>query len=84
MLTDKKQQANVQLDLSQAETILCEKCGNGLFIQSFFLKKLSALVSPTGQEAIIPLQVYSCGNCGHINTKLNPTAQPSEETTNNN
>ena len=84
MLTDKKQQANVQLDLSQAETILCEKCGNGLFIQSFFLKKLSALVSPTGQEAIIPLQVYSCGNCGHINTKLNPTTQPSEETTNNN
>ena len=84
MLTDKKQQANVQLDLSQAETILCEKCGNGLFIQSFFLKKLSALVSPTGQEAIIPVQVYSCGNCGHINTKLNPTVQPSEETTNNN
>jgi|TARA_B100001996_G_scaffold332536_1_gene281704 uncharacterized Zn finger protein len=78
MLTDKKQQANVQLDLSQAETILCEKCSNGLFIQSFFLKKLSALVSPTGQEAVIPVQVYSCGNCGHINQKLNPTA--SEET----
>ena len=78
MLTDKKQQANVQLDLSQAETILCEKCGNGLFIQSFFLKKLSALVSPTGQEVVIPVQVYSCGNCGHINSKLNPTL--SEET----
>ena len=80
MLTDKKQQANVKLDLSQAETILCEKCSNGLFIQSFFLKKLSALVSPTGQEAVIPVQVYSCGNCGHINQKLNPTA--SEETDN--
>ena len=78
MLTDKKQQANVHLDLIQAETILCEKCGNGLFIQSFFLKKLSALVSPTGQEAVIPVQVYSCGNCGHINSKLNPTT--SEET----
>ena len=37
-----------------------------------FLKKISRLVSPTGQE-IIPVQVYSCGNCGHINTKLNPT-----------
>ena len=82
MLTDKKQQANVQLDLSQAETILCEKCSNGLFIQSFFLKKLSALVSPTGQEAIIPVQVYSCGNCGHINSKLNPTT--SEKTESNN
>ena len=84
MLTDDKKQANVQVDLTQADTVLCEKCSNGLFIQSFFLKKLSALVSPTGQEAIIPVQVYSCGNCGHINSKLNPTAKPSEETTSSN
>jgi len=84
MLTDDKKQANVQVDLTQADTVLCEKCSNGLFIQSFFLKKISALMSPTGQEAIIPVQVYSCGNCGHINSKLNPTARPSEETTNNN
>ena len=84
MLTDDKKQANVQVDLTQADTVLCEKCSNGLFIQSFFLKKISALMSPTGQEAIIPVQVYSCGNCGHINSKLNPTARPSEETTNSN
>ena len=38
MLTgEKKRPDGLQLDLSQAETILCEKCGNGLFIQSFFL-----------------------------------------------
>ena len=30
------------------------------------LKKLSALVSPTGQEALIPVDVYSCGNCGRV------------------
>jgi len=82
MLTDKKQQANVQLDLSKAETILCDECNNGLFIQSFFLKKLSALVSPTGKEAVIPVQVFSCGNCGHINQKLNPTASEAKETNN--
>ena len=48
MLTNDKKKPNglqnrqdgLQLDLSQAETILCEKCGNGLFIQSFFLKKI--------------------------------------------
>tara|TARA_B100000700_G_scaffold308592_1_gene386507 strand:- start:79 stop:321 length:243 start_codon:yes stop_codon:yes gene_type:complete len=79
MLTEDNKQANVQVDLTQAETVLCEKCSNGLFIQSFFLKKISALMSPTGQEAIIPVQVYSCGNCGHINSKLNPTAKPSEQ-----
>ena len=82
MLTEDNKQANVQVDLTQAETVLCEKCSNGLFIQSFFLKKISALMSPTGQEAIIPVQVYSCGNCGHINSKLNPTT--SEKTESNN
>mgnify|MGYP003657346731 FL=1 len=83
MLTEKDKQANVQVDLTQAETILCEKCSNGLFIPSFFLKKLSAVVSPTGQEAIIPIQVYSCGSCGHINSKLNPTLNTVDEKTDN-
>ena len=56
----------VTVDLSQAENIVCKSCGNYSFIQSFFLKKISALMSPTGQEAIVPVQVYSCGNCGEV------------------
>ena len=60
----KKQQVTV--DLSQADNVVCKYCGNHSFIQSFFLKKISALMSPTGQEAIVPIQVYSCGNCGEV------------------
>ena len=56
----------LQIDLSKTDTIVCEECGNASFIQAFFLKKVSALVSPTGKEAIIPMQVFSCGNCGTI------------------
>ena len=56
----------LQLDISKADTIVCEECGNASFIQAFFLKKVSALVSPTGKEAIVPIQVFSCGNCGAI------------------
>ena len=66
MRKPKQQQTQVQVDLKQADTIKCKSCGNYLFIQSFILKKLSALVSPTGQEAMIPVQVYSCGNCGQV------------------
>ena len=62
----KKPQAQVQVDLKQADTIKCSDCGNYLFITSFILKRLSALVSPNGQEALIPVQVYSCGNCGKV------------------
>ena len=56
----------VQVDLKQADTIKCKECNNYLFIVSYVLKKLSAVMSPTGQEALIPVQVYSCGNCGNV------------------
>ena len=59
-------QGQQQLDISKADTITCDDCGNASFIQAFFLKKISALMSPTGKEAVIPIQVFSCGNCGTI------------------
>ena len=61
-----KQAQQVQVSLKDADTIKCKSCNNYLWIQSFVLKKLSALVSPNGQEALIPVQVYSCGNCGKV------------------
>ena len=59
-------QPKVKVDFSQAATVKCEICGNYSFIQSFFLKRISPVMSPTGQEAIVPIQVYSCGNCGTV------------------
>ena len=59
-------QEGLQIDISKTDTIVCEECGNASCIQAFFLKKVSALVSPTGKEAIVPIQVFSCGNCGAI------------------
>ena len=60
------QKQQVKVDLSQAETMKCEHCGNVVFIKGTVLKRLSALVSPTGQEAIVPIEIYSCGNCGEV------------------
>ena len=60
------QPQQVKVDLSQAETMKCEHCGNVVFIKVTVLKRLSALVSPTGQEAIVPIEIYSCGNCGRV------------------
>ena len=58
--------AQVKVDLAQAETLKCEYCENYLFISSTIIKRLSAIVSPTGEEALIPIDVYSCGNCGRV------------------
>ena len=47
----KYQEPPQQIDIGDTETIICEKCGNASFIQSFFLKRISPLVSPTSISA---------------------------------
>ena len=63
---DQQSQQQVNVDLSKAETIKCDDCGNYLFITSHVIKRISPILSPTGQEAIVPVQVYSCGSCGRV------------------
>ena len=58
------------IDLTHAKDITCEKCDGLGFRQTMMLKKLSALVSPTGQEAIIPVGVFACDSCGHVNKEF--------------
>ncbi len=56
----------VQVDLKDADTMKCQKCENPVFIQGYIIKKISAIVSPTGEEVIAPVQVFNCGNCGEM------------------
>ena len=62
----KPKQKQVEVDLKSAETMKCAQCGNTIFIQGYVIKKISAIMSPTGQEVVAPVQVFNCGNCGTI------------------
>ena len=59
-------QAKPKVDLSTAETMKCEQCGSTLWKNAFIIKRISAIVSPNGQEAIVPIQVYSCDGCSKV------------------
>ena len=63
-------QMQEQIDISKTSAIKCEKCENQTFKQSLLLRKLSALVSPNGQETLVPVQVFACEKCGHVNTEF--------------
>ena len=58
------------VDLTHATTLECEECKCKGFKQTLMLKKLSALVSPNGQEAIVPVAVFCCEQCGHVNKEF--------------
>lgn len=59
------QQQTVNVDISQADDIMCEKCECPYFTDVIRIKKLSMLLSPTGREEIINLQTLVCAGCGH-------------------
>jgi uncharacterized Zn finger protein len=76
-----KQQQPVNIDLSNAQDVTCENCGNYTFQEVVLMKRVSALVSPTGKEAIVPIPTFSCNACGFINKQFLPikVAEPTQE-----
>ena len=69
------QPPQMNIDFSQTTAEVCEKCENETFVQVYQMRKLSALLSPTGQEAMIPIQVFACAKCGHINKGFLPKGE---------
>ena len=68
----KMQQPQLNIDLSQTTEETCESCDHSVFVQAYKMRKLSALLSPAGQESMIPIQVFVCAKCGHINNGFLP------------
>ena len=58
------------IDLTHATTLECEECKCKGFKQTLMLKKLSPLVSPSGDEMLIPVGIFACEQCGHINKEF--------------
>lgn len=57
--------------VKNAKTLTCD-CGGMIFESGMVIKKISALVSPSGMEMEIPIQVLICKNCGLIPREMDP------------
>ena len=66
------EQQQVPVDMTQTTEVKCENCGCDKFEQVIKMRRLSAILSPTGKEALIPMPVFACKNCGHINEEFLP------------
>jgi hypothetical protein len=59
-------QVNIPLGLDNTDEIAC----------AFLLRKVSALISPTGKETVVPIQVFACDSCNHVNKEFLPIDKP--------
>lgn len=75
-------QQRLNIDINNAQDVTCDECGNYTFEEVVLMKRISALVSPTGKEAIVPIPTFACNACGFINKQFLPVKvveQPSDE-----
>jgi len=68
------QEPQQQIDITKTSAVKCEACENQTFKQSLLLRKLSAIVSPSGEETLVPVQVFACEKCGHVNSEFSDIA----------
>lgn len=65
---------NPQLNLTLDQTlpVLCEECGGHYFEQVLHIRKASGLLTGTGQPTYMPIPVFACKACGHVNVEFLP------------
>ena len=63
---------------SDLPDVVCNECKNPTFKQVVMLKKVSAALSPSGKQSFLPMPLFECAKCGHVNDELVP--RPLEST----
>tara|TARA_B100000131_G_scaffold304330_1_gene329231 strand:- start:180 stop:422 length:243 start_codon:yes stop_codon:yes gene_type:complete len=58
------------LDWDKAKEITCEKCGCPVFKPAYGMRLVSELDSPNGQELVVPIKIFACDQCDHVDDKL--------------
>jgi len=67
-----QQQVNMNISLDKTTEIICDECGNNTFIEGMILRKASRFITGTSQDAMIPIPVFICNKCGHVNQEFLP------------
>ena len=63
---------NPQMDIKQTTPVACDNCKSQAFQEAMILRNVSAILSPSGKAGILPLPVFACIACGHINSQFLP------------
>jgi hypothetical protein len=61
---------NVSLDKTVA--IVCEKCENQTFTEAVILRKVSRFLTGQAQDGLVPIPVFVCQKCSHVNEEFLP------------
>lgn len=67
-----QQQPKLNISLDKTQPMVCEKCENEVFVEGVMLRKASKFLTGTTQDAVVPIPVFTCSKCGHVNNEFLP------------
>lgn len=62
----------MNVDLNQTHPVVCDECGGVYFQEVIHIRKVSGLLTGTGQTSYLPIPVFQCTNCKHVNEEFLP------------
>lgn len=66
------EQPRMNLSIGQTLPVECEKCGHHFFEEALHIRKASGILTGTGQTTYMPIPVFACKACGHVNSEFLP------------
>ena len=61
-----------KINFEDLTDVKCDECQGEYFRPAAMMKRLSPLISPNGKEQLIPVQIFRCDDCGHVNKAFIP------------
>ena len=60
------------VSLQNTKPVVCEKCNNNTFREALMVRKAPGVLIGSSKDAIIPIPVFECCKCSHVNEEFLP------------
>lgn len=57
-----------QSQVENAKNLACEKCNSEVMKQVYVIKVISGLLTGDGKDTLVPVPVFACNSCSHVNS----------------
>jgi uncharacterized Zn finger protein len=68
--------SQININLEDTTELKCDSCGHNVFQQGVLLRSLSRFITGSNQDSLIPISVFVCMKCGHVNDTFLPQQKP--------
>lgn len=65
-------QQNVNISMEDTVAVECDQCSSMYFEQALHIRKASGLLTGQAKPSYMPIPVFRCVDCGHINSEFLP------------